>query len=197
MTDLFMDRSGAGARPRIGSEKGRPTGMDAAITVRIDVVIPIVFPDYRIRADLGEIKPRTVKTPVGDVRTPRIDLDLGKVPYLGHAGVLFYHGDSGLTKYFEYGRYDAAARGLVRRLPVPDVSLDTDGRTTKVSLTTVMRSISTKSGQSGRLAAAYIEVHGKFEVMHDFAKDEMSKAATKKRVTPTSANCAGPSPVIE
>lgn len=76
---------------------------------RPDIVVPIVFPDYKIETD-------TV---------------LGKVGGLGHAGVLIIQGATGATKYYEYGRYDPAAKGLVQRRRVPDVATDADGRPTR------------------------------------------------------------------
>ena len=71
-----------------------------------DAVIPLVFPDYLI----------AVNTPAKTIRVPDLipGLDLlpdrltvpstkNKVPELGHAGVLFLSGESGVTKYYEYG----------------------------------------------------------------------------------------------
>ena len=135
-----------------------------------DVVIPIVFPDYLI----------AVNTPAVSVQPPsflgenfgtliRIPATKNKVPELGHAGVLFFKGSSGLSKYYEYGRYDAAALGLTRRVPIPDLSM-LNGKPTKSSLAKTLAAISRKSGQRGRILAAYIEVKGQFEKMLAYAK---------------------------
>jgi hypothetical protein len=58
----------------------------------MDVFIPIVFADYKIAA-MGT-----------------------KWRNLGHAGILFILGKSGTAKYYEYGRYDQAGLGLVRKV---------------------------------------------------------------------------------
>ncbi len=74
-----------------------------------DLLIPIVFPDYIITV---ETRPITVKIPdylpyidilPNEVRVPHTK---NKLSDLGHAGVLFINGKTGVTKYYEYGRYD-------------------------------------------------------------------------------------------
>jgi hypothetical protein len=52
---------------------------------------------------------------------------------LGHAGIFFFNGNTGVTKYFEYGRYDAAGLGKVQKLSVPNVRLR-DGKVVRDSL---------------------------------------------------------------
>jgi len=69
-----------------------------------DILIPIVFPEYKI----------TVEIPRQEVDLlPWINFDNFTLPTfsqrisnLGHAGILIVNGTSGLTKYYEYGRYD-------------------------------------------------------------------------------------------
>ena len=98
-----------------------------------DVAIPIVFPDYLI----------TVETPAVEVDVPdllpwvdvlpnhlKVSATKQKIRYLGHAGILFIQGSSGLTKYYEYGRYDRAAKGLVRKQTLSDVNMGSNGRPT-------------------------------------------------------------------
>lgn len=86
-----------------------------------DLAIPIVFPDYLISVDTPAIN---VQVPNGlpwfDVLPDRIRIPSGrkKLPYLGHAGILFANGQSGVTRYFEYGRYDPAAAGGAWMPPV-------------------------------------------------------------------------------
>ena len=75
-----------------------------------DVAVGIVFPAFAIRV-------------AGDHRAE-----------LGHAAVLLIQGKSGLTKYFEYGRYDPANLGLVHTLGVPNVTYGSDGKPTLASL---------------------------------------------------------------
>ena len=76
-----------------------------------------------------------------------------RVPELGHASVFFFNG-RGVTKYHEYGRYDRAARGLPRRVPMPDVAIADGGRPTTSSLRTALALVSERGGQHGRIIGA-------------------------------------------
>lgn len=132
----------------------------------MDIVVPIVFPDYKITV---EVAPREV-----DV-LPWFEFDnftvehKAKYSNLGHAGVFFANGATGVTKYYEYGRYDGAGLGLVRRVPIPDAQ--TAGGTISLSsLKPVFKKISQVSGQNGRLQGVYLEVQGKFQAMLDEAE---------------------------
>lgn len=64
--------------------------------------IYIAFPDYKI------------STPIG------------KIGNLGHAGVLLIDNKTGVTKYYEYGRYDKEGKGVVRTFAVPNVKIGQD-----------------------------------------------------------------------
>ncbi|HYP74353.1 MAG TPA: hypothetical protein VER12_00270 [Polyangiaceae bacterium] len=137
-----------------------------------DVAIPVVFPDYLIM----------VETPAVNIDLPGRALDFkipkskNRVPYLGHAGILFINGRTGLTKYFEYGRYDPAAKGLVRKQGVPDAKIASDGRPSAASLKLTLAAISRLSGQGGKILGAYIELEkGGFEAMLKFANARMAK----------------------
>lgn len=143
------------------------TGQNSAAPPRRDGVIPIVFPDYRI------------STPIG------------RLPGLGHAGVLFFHGGKGTTKYYEYGRYDTQALGLVRKVAVPDVKIGPHGRPTAASLAATLKVISTKAGHGGRISGAYIEVPWQYEAMLEYVTKRMALNSDPNR-TPyslTSNNC--------
>jgi hypothetical protein len=108
----------------------------------MDVLIPIVFPDYKISA-LGK-----------------------KWEGLGHAGILFVPGSTGTTKYYEYGRYDKAEKGQVRKLTIPNVRIDkSTGKIDMRSLAEVLTAISQQSGQSTRIAGAFIEQDGYQKVL--------------------------------
>ncbi len=126
-----------------------------------DVAIPIVFPDFLISVPTPAV---TVDVPDllpwADVLPDRITIPATKqkLPYLGHAGILFFQGSSGLTKYFEYGRYDPAAKGLVRQQAISDVKMASNGRVTQKSLDRVLSEVSLKSGQGGKISGAYIEL---------------------------------------
>jgi hypothetical protein len=71
----------------------------------------------------------------------------GLVPEIGHAGVLLINGTNGLTKYYEYGRYDAPGLGIVRNQTIPDVTMDADGTPNRTKLKATFRAISEKSGK--------------------------------------------------
>ncbi|HLL03967.1 MAG TPA: hypothetical protein VK539_25505 [Myxococcaceae bacterium] len=92
------------------------------------------------------------------------------MPELGHAGVLFINGKTGVTKYYEYGRYDPKALGIVRRVSIPDVTMK-NGKPTRDSLKKVVARISVSSGQNGAVSAAYIELpDDSFKKMVDHAE---------------------------
>jgi hypothetical protein len=148
-----------------------------------DVVVPIVFPDYLIH----------VNTPATRIEIPDLipGFDLfpdavpipstrNKVPELGHAGVLFIRGRSGITKYYEYGRYDAAALGLTRRVPMPDVEVKGDGFG-DASFAACMAKISRAAGRRGRISGAYIPVPGQYEAMLSYAKKRVLENSNPNR----------------
>ncbi|HEX8199446.1 MAG TPA: hypothetical protein VF590_03085 [Isosphaeraceae bacterium] len=124
-----------------------------------DVVIPIVFPDYLIG------------TPAG------------KLPELGHAGVLLIQGTTGLTKYYEYGRYDPPAnRGLVKKRSVPDVMIDKKtGKPTLDSLAKTLKVISREAGQGGRIEGAYIEKANSFPLAMKYAETRLKDNKNPRR----------------
>lgn len=143
----------------------------------MDVVIPIIFPAYRITV---------VERPVEIDLIPLTDIDNFAIPPtrvsdLGHAGVLLIRGRDGLTKYFEYGRYDAASLGIVRRIPVPNVRIGRDGKPTETSLARVFAHISRRSGQNGRVAGVYIEQESSFDRMLRFAQDRLAANSDASR----------------
>jgi hypothetical protein len=74
---------------------------------------------------------------------------------LGHAGILMID-DSGVTKYFEYGRYDRERRGEVRQVTIPNLRFNHRGELTEESLRPVLKRLSDRSGQGGRVLAAYL-----------------------------------------
>ena len=90
----------------------------------MDTVIPIVFPDYLIALNTPRTKVDIL--PWVDFDSFWIPATKSKVAELGHAGVLFINGTSGKTKYYEYGRYDKANLGIVRKIPVPNKSISED-----------------------------------------------------------------------
>ena len=68
----------------------------------------------------------------------KISTPIGKIGNLGHAGVLLIN-KQGVTKYYEYGRYDPEGRGTVRTIPIPDIVIGKDGTPTEKSLNNTLR----------------------------------------------------------
>ncbi|WP_417660881.1 DUF6695 family protein [Pseudomonas sp.] len=111
-----------------------------------DFVIPIVFPDYEIHIDGYE----------GTFFGKKFKIPAQKAPYLGHAGVLVINGKTGLSKYYEYGRYPGPGpAGRTRRGRIPDVSL-TGGMIVESSLKKTLRAISSAHGQHGRISGVVL-----------------------------------------
>lgn len=79
---------------------------------------------------------------------------------LGHAGILLVKGGTGLTRYFEYGRYSQDSSGnpvgRTRTYGVPNVTLNDDGWPTVSSLHNVVKVITRKSGKNASF-------HGNFD----------------------------------
>jgi hypothetical protein len=149
-----------------------------------DIAIPLVFPDYLI---MVETPPVSVEVPdllpFVDILPDKIKMERTKqkLPYLGHAGILFIQGSNGLSKYYEYGRYDPAAKGLVRKLSISDVKMK-NGQPTNVSLVQTLSEISAKSGQNGRITGAYIELDpGAFVKMLAYAAGRLKQNSDPKR----------------
>jgi hypothetical protein len=144
----------------------------------MDTVIPTIFPDYLIAVSTPQLNIQLPHKFLGrDVFPPmiRIPSTNNKLPELGHAGVLFINGKNGLTKYFEYGRYDRAALGVTRQVTIPDVAIDPKGRPTYKSLCKTLHQISTVAGQGGRISGAYIEVPtGGFSAMLAYCQKRVS-----------------------
>jgi len=145
-----------------------------------DIVIPIVFPDYKI----------TVHVPKAEIDViPYVDFDNFTMPEykdrlsnLGHAGVLFINGKTGFTKYFEYGRYDPPANlGIVKKIrSLPDVKV-VNGEVVISSLKAVLSKISKVSGQSSRIEGVYLKVGNKYQEMLNYAIGRKSQNANPQR----------------
>lgn len=95
------------------------------------------------------------------------------IPHTGHAGVLLINNQNGLTKYYEYGRYDKEKLGITRNLKIPDVKLK-DGKPTPESLNKVLRSISKQAGHNGNIEGAYVKSDN-FTKMDSYAKDKIQE----------------------
>lgn len=150
-----------------------------------DGVIPIAFPDYlisvptpRVDLQLPDVLPGVDILPDA-IRIPAMN---NKLPELGHAGVMFYRGSDGMSKYYEYGRYDKQQLGLTRRVSIPNLTISKDGRPTVDSLKAALHTISRKAGQGGRISGAYIELgSGAYQKMLDYALSRMAENADAGR----------------
>jgi hypothetical protein len=110
----------------------------------------------------------------------KIQTPIGKVGGLGHAGVLLIDNKTGYTKYYEYGRYDKAGKGIVRSFAVSNVKIGKDGKPTVESLNKVMKQISDKAGHGGKIEGAYIK-SDKFKEMNDYAQDRIKENSNPER----------------
>ncbi|MFL1406201.1 hypothetical protein ACJO2E_12740 [Marinobacter sp. M1N3S26] len=160
-----------------------------------DVIIPIVFPDYKITVNTPPVKIGVpdllpfVDIFPNEVRVPHTE---NKLDNLGHAGILFINGRSGLTKYYEYGRYDPNGKGWVKKIRnLPDVTIGQGGSISSPSLTNVLRTISGKSGKDGRISGAYIEMGDEFDAVLEFAQGRMAlnSAADREPYNLVSYSC--------
>ena len=132
--------------------------------------IPIVFEDYQVHTGIRRI---------------------GKLP-LGHAGILLIDPETGLTKYYEYGRYDAENMGIVRNIPVPDVVIDDKtGMPTEASLNNVLHFIASRSGQKKNILGSYIK-NDQFKKMNEYAEARMAanNNPDRQRYNVVINNCA-------
>ena len=130
----------------------------------MDVVIPIVFPDYKIIVEIQKTKVDVF--PWFDFDDFTVPSYKDKISNLGHAGVLFINGENGTTKYYEYGRYDPPKNlGLVvKARSLPDVKI-INGHLDYSTLKKTLSFISRISGQSGKIHGVYIEVENKYDAM--------------------------------
>ena len=113
------------------------------------------------------------------------------IPFTGHAGTLLIDNKTGVTKYYEYGRYDKENKGLVRTVAVSNVVIGKDGKPTTESLNKVMKQLSDKSGHGGDIEGAYV-ISDKFKEMNDYAKSKMAENSdpNRKEYSITGNNCA-------
>ena len=114
-----------------------------------------------------------------------------KIPGLGHAGILLINNKTGLTKYYEYGRYDRENIGVTRSYAIPNVVIGEDGKPTKESLDNVFEAISVKSGKGHSIKGAYIE-SDEFDKMNSYAKQRLADNDNPERqvYSLTNNNCS-------
>lgn len=146
----------------------------------MDIVIPIVFPDYKITVEVQKTKVDVFPWVTFD--NFNIPAYKDRISNLGHAGILFINGKTGTTKYYEYGRYDPPKNlGLVvKARNLPDATLK-NGKIEFTSLKKPLSFISRISGQSGRIQGVYIEVENKYDAMLGHAEQRKSQNASPGR----------------
>ncbi len=146
----------------------------------MDVVIPIVFPDYKVTVEIQKTEVDVFPWVTFD--NFNIPAYKDKISNLGHAGVLFINGKTGTTKYYEYGRYDLPEKlGIVLKAKnLPDVKI-LNGQVDKTSLKKPLSYISRVSGQSGKIEGVYIAVNGKYDSMSKHAELRKSQNSFAKR----------------
>jgi len=99
---------------------------------------------------------------------------------LGHGGVLLINNKTGATKYYEYGRYDKEQKGIVRNVKVSDVVIGEDGKPTVASLNKVLKQLSKRAGEGGKIEGAYVKSDD-FEGMNNYAKGKLAENDDPKR----------------
>jgi hypothetical protein len=109
---------------------------------------------------------------------PHVTIDVphvGLVPEIGHAGALLINGTTGLTKYFEYGRYDPPGLGIVRNRRIPNVVMDAAGEPTSASLKATYRSISDQSGKRTAIKSVSYLTLDMFSVGLSFCENRLAQ----------------------
>lgn len=141
-----------------------------------DVIIPIVFPDYKILVEVQGSRVDLVPwTRFDDFTIPSYREAWSD---LGHAGVLLIRGSDGFTRYFEYGRYDRV--GYVRSFPVPNAKIE-EGTIAHLSLPKILNVISRRAGKSTRIQAAMVEEVGLFEKASRHAQNRLAQRLDPNR----------------
>ena len=109
------------------------------------------------------------------INFPDYKINVGiQLPHLGHSGILLIENKTGLTKYYEYGRYDDENMGIVRNIRVSNVVIGEDGMPTEESLNIVLKEISDAAGHGGRIEGAYVK-SDEFHKMNDYAQSIMTE----------------------
>lgn len=144
-----------------------------------DYLIPLVFPDYKILVEtsytqwLKKHSPKFLYKYIGENGV--------KVPYLGHAGVLLINGQSGITKYYEYGRYPPGDLGRTRNVPIKDVVITPEKMITITSLKKLLRQLSEISGQKGRIQGGILRSDGIYNKAVEYCKKKIEENDDSER----------------
>lgn len=135
-----------------------------------DYIIPIVYPDYQVAM------PEWARKYVG------------KLPF-GHSGVLIINGKTGITKYYEYGRYDPNEFGVIRKVSIPNAKIE-KGIITENSLKNILSRISKTSGQNGRIEATIHRGDYYLKALNWMSKEDTTyRGSTQEEYIVRSHNC--------
>lgn len=144
-----------------------------------DIIIPIVFPDYKIIVDTPNVEFDLF--PWFDFDNISIKPTKQKLSNLGHAGILIIEATTGRSKYYEYGRYDyPVLRGAVRRLPIPDAKTS-KGSVVFSSLIPILHKISARAGKGSKIEGVFLESNNSFAKLNISALAIKSQNKNKKR----------------
>ncbi|OTQ21617.1 hypothetical protein B6D22_09265 [Gilliamella apicola] len=146
-----------------------------------DYLIPLVFPDYKIHVELRNSYTEWLKEYSPEFLNKYIGEDGVKVPYLGHAGVLLINGQSGITKYYEYGRYPPGVLGRTRNVPIKDVVITPKKMITITSLKKLLRQLSEISGQKGRIEGGILRSDEIYNKAVEYCKKKIEENDDSER----------------
>ena len=117
-----------------------------------------------------------------------------KAPF-GHAGVVLLDNKTGLTKYYDYGRYDpnnrfvigeklATQEGNIRNIEIPNAVIGDNGKPTADSLKIIYDSLSKNAGHDYPVAADYHE-GADFKKMDSYVNNLANDRNRKKYLFPS------------
>lgn len=160
--------------------------------LKYDIVIPLVYPSQPITIPYSAISDgmttaqwlalsvtrsidatftRPDTSPPLQI-TQRTD-DYVKVTGLGHAGVVYINGETGVTKYYEYGRYNGNY-GLVRKVSMPNVQMEDHCNPSSASLNALASALTRTNGGPYGFEGAFIKLpDGAFERMDAFVQQRL------------------------
>lgn len=104
---------------------------------------------------------------------------------LGHAGILLIQAETGLTRYFEWGRYRGNRDGAVNTCGVPTAILAENGWSTKDSLHNISRVIARNSGKNTWMHGNFFHKCGGFDPAVAYAQSDQGtyNVVTKSCIT--------------
>lgn len=153
-----------------------------------DHALPIVFTEYLVTVPkdkclMAKRVPDFIASAFGVGFTSNC-----KMSDVGHAGILFWN-SAGFTKYYEFGRYAEGSTGDTKRVKVANLNVRVPLESS--NLGAILHGISEVSGQKGVASGVLIEVPGKFEAMHTYAKrrDLMKPGTGEDKYDLLSNNC--------